>query len=81
MAQRSRTSESPAPRADREREWELFVREEPSTPLKHVGSIRAPTPALAREQAEQLLGWGADDLWLCPADETERYTANPLEER
>jgi hypothetical protein len=27
---------------------------------------------VAREQATTLLGWSAEALWLCPADETVR---------
>ncbi|MFB6142355.1 MAG: Htur_1727 family rSAM-partnered candidate RiPP [Halorientalis sp.] len=60
------------PRATTDREWELFVREATDDPLRHAGSVTAPTAAVAREEARQLFGWAATDLWLCPADETER---------
>ncbi|MFB6151927.1 MAG: Htur_1727 family rSAM-partnered candidate RiPP [Haloarculaceae archaeon] len=64
-----------APRGDVGREWELFVREESDEPLRHAGSVSAPSAAVAREQATTLLGWSAEALWLCPADETVRLAA------
>jgi len=67
-----RVERGDAPRATTGREWELFVREGLAEPLGHAGSLTAPTRAVAREQARQLLGWTAADVWLCPADEVER---------
>jgi len=66
------------PRADRTREWELFVREEPGEALRHAGSVSAPTAELAREQATTLFGFAAETLWLCPADETHRFVAGDV---
>ena len=65
-----------APRGDVTREWELFLREASSDPLRHAGSVSAPTAEIAREQAAQLFGWTAETLWLCPADETRRFTTD-----
>ncbi|WP_415381297.1 Htur_1727 family rSAM-partnered candidate RiPP [Halosimplex sp. TS25] len=65
-----------APRGDVTREWELFVCEEPGESLRHAGSVSAPSADVAREQAAQLFGWTAEALWLCPADETRRFTAD-----
>jgi rSAM-partnered protein len=78
MSERAETPRTAAPRATTEREWELFVRDDRADPLRHAGSVTAPTANLAREQATRLLGWDATDIWLCPADETERVT---VEER
>ncbi|WP_436927072.1 Htur_1727 family rSAM-partnered candidate RiPP [Halosimplex amylolyticum] len=64
------------PRGDVTREWELFVRESTGDPLRHAGSVSAPSTEIAREQAAQLFGWTAETLWLCPADETRRFTAD-----
>jgi len=64
------------PRGDRTREWELFVRDAPGEPLRHAGSVSAPTAEIAREQATRLFGWTAEALWLCPADETRRFAAD-----
>jgi rSAM-partnered protein len=61
-----------APRATTGREWELFVREAADEPLRHVGSLTAPTRDVALEAATELFGWTAADVWLCPADEVER---------
>ena len=61
-----------APRGATAREWEVFCRECESEPLTHVGSVSAPTAAVAREQATSLFGHAAAALWLCPADETVR---------
>jgi rSAM-partnered protein len=64
------------PRGDRTRAWELFVRESPEDPLRHAGSVSAPTAEIAREQAAQLFGWTAGTVWLCPADEARRFAAD-----
>ena len=61
-----------APRGATSREWEVFCREATADPLTHVGSVSAPSAAVAREQATQLFGHAAETLWLCPADETVR---------
>ncbi|MFB6141527.1 MAG: Htur_1727 family rSAM-partnered candidate RiPP [Halosimplex sp.] len=72
------TLDSPvdAPRGDATREWELFVRESAADPLRHAGSVSAPTAETARERAAKLFGWTAETLWLCPADETRRFAAD-----
>ena len=66
------------PRSSTGREWEVFCREQESEPLTHVGSVSAPTAAVAREQASTLFGHAAAALWLCPADETVRVQASDL---
>ncbi|WP_123533443.1 Htur_1727 family rSAM-partnered candidate RiPP [Halosimplex salinum] len=65
-----------APRGDVTREWELFVRETSGDPLRHAGSVSAPTAEIAREQAAQLFDWTVETLWVCPADETRRFAAD-----
>lgn len=66
------------PRGGTSREWELFCREAPAEPLVHVGSVSAPSEAIAREQATQLFDHAADALWLCPAEETLRLRREAL---
>ncbi|MDS0259265.1 Htur_1727 family rSAM-partnered candidate RiPP [Haloarcula sp. S1CR25-12] len=65
------------PRSATSREWEVFCRETESEPLTHVGSVSAPTAAVAREQATTLFGH-AVALWLCPADGTVRVQGSEL---
>ena len=72
-------TEVEAPRAEASRGWEVFVREDATEPLRHVGSVEGPSADVAGEHAEQLFGWSAETLWLCPTDETRRYTSNTLE--
>lgn len=67
-----------APRADASREWEVFLRETETEPLRHVGSVSAPSDDLAREQAAALFDHAAETLWLCPTDETRRFTRSRL---
>lgn len=64
--------------ADRGREWEVFVRSEEPDPLRHVGSVRADAADDAYVLASRLFAWYAEDVWLCPADETHRYTTHDL---
>lgn len=66
-------------RTEAGREWELFVREEATGPLRHVGSVSARTAGVAREQAESLFGWTAESMWLCPADEVRRVGGRSLD--
>jgi len=67
-----------APRADGRREWEVFLRDTPDDELTHAGSVSAPSVELAREQATALFGHAAATIWLCPADETSRFTRRKL---
>ena len=67
-----------APRGATSREWEVFCREREGEPLTHVGSVSAPTAAVARDQAGTLFGHAASTLWLCPADETVRVQSREL---
>lgn len=67
-------------RAPRGREWEVFVREDAAEPLRHAGSVRAPTPEAAHGVASRLFGWYASDLWICPSAAVARYTSHDLAE-
>jgi rSAM-partnered protein len=69
-----------APRSDEVPEWEVFVREAATDPLRHAGSVSAPSADVAREQAATLLGDDAHTLWLCPAAEVHRFTTRTLGE-
>ncbi|WP_233255114.1 Htur_1727 family rSAM-partnered candidate RiPP [Halopenitus persicus] len=73
----TRTAEA-APRATTERRWEVFVREDADEPMTHVGTITAPSPEVAHEEASTLFAWYARDLWVCPSDETYRYSSETL---
>ena len=73
MSDESRTSMTD-PRGETTPEWEVFLREERTEPLRHVGSVSAPSVAVAREQATDLFGWTAHTLWLCQADDVARFT-------
>lgn len=82
-ARRERVGEEPRADADpsapgADREWEVFVRDDGSDPLRHVGSLTAPDVETAREQSARLFAWYADDLWLCPADEVARFSTHRL---
>lgn len=68
------------PRGGGSREWEVLVREEPSAPMRHVGSVTAPAADAARERAARLFAWTASDLWLCPADEMRRFSTHDLDD-
>lgn len=66
------------PRIDGSRQWEVFYRDVPTEPMRHVGSVTAPSEDLATEQARTLFGDGDADLWLAPADEFLRLGGNDL---
>ncbi len=75
-AQRSRLDTDP-----RDDEWEVFARDDDSSPARHIGSVTAPDADAAHEQATQLFAWYADEVWVCPATELRRYSteASPQE--
>ncbi|POG55011.1 Htur_1727 family rSAM-partnered candidate RiPP [Haloferax marisrubri] len=66
------------PRIDGSRQWEVFYRDASAEPMRHVGSVSAPSEDLATEQARTLFGDGDADLWLAPADEFLRLGGNDL---
>jgi len=65
-------------RSDGTPEWEVFLRDAASEPLQHVGSVSAPTEAVAYEQASSLFGGEAHSVWLCPAASVARFTDRDL---
>lgn len=65
------------PRADDEPEWELFLRESATEPLRHAGSITAPGAEVAHERATGLFP-GATTLWCCPSEAVARFTERDL---
>lgn len=66
------------PRGDETPEWEVFLRETAADPLRHVGSVSAPTEAVAHEQASSLFGGETHSVWLCPAASIARFTHRDL---
>ncbi|WP_265111345.1 Htur_1727 family rSAM-partnered candidate RiPP [Halosolutus halophilus] len=75
-AQRSRVES--ADRGNPTRQWEVFVRQETGSPMRHVGSVAAASGPEAHEHASRLFGWYAADVWCCPADAVERYSTRGL---
>ncbi|KAB1196656.1 MULTISPECIES: Htur_1727 family rSAM-partnered candidate RiPP [Haloferax] len=67
------------PRIDGSRQWEVFIRENDAEPMRHVGSVSAPSVDIATEQATTLFGFASSALWLCPADEVRRIGGNDLD--
>jgi rSAM-partnered protein len=67
-----------ASRAGTAREWELFIRTEPATPLTHAGSVTAESIEMARSEARALFDGRAVALWLCPAGHIERLQSSDL---
>jgi rSAM-partnered protein len=66
------------PRSDETREWELFVRDEATDALRHVGSVTAPSAAVAHEAATPLVG-DVHTVWCAPSDEVARFTVRALD--
>jgi rSAM-partnered protein len=67
-----------AARADESREWEVFVREDPEEPLRHAGSVTAPSAEVAHEAAGTLFDRTAETIWCAPTDEVARFTTREL---
>lgn len=67
------------PRSSTGREWELFVRDTESEPLRHVGSVTASTEETAYDQASELFGRDHADIWICPASAVARYVTDGVE--
>ena len=75
-----RSSVGEHPRGGDQREWDVFVREDEADPMQHVGSVSAPSAGAAHEQATRLFAWFATDVWICPADETRRFSTHELDD-
>ncbi len=73
-----RTPIESADRGNPTPQWEVFVRQEETDPMRHVGSVAAASGTEAHEHASRLFGWYAVDIWCCPADEVQRYSASGL---
>lgn len=65
------------PRADDAPEWEVFLRESSADPLRHAGSVTAPSADVAHEQANTLFP-DASTLWLARSDRVARFTERDL---
>ena len=79
MVEKTDRSESAnGPRSADGRRFEVFVREAESEPLRHVGTVAAPTPDAAHEEASKLFARDARDVWVCPAAEVSRFSAESL---
>lgn len=76
----NRTGGDGGTRSANGRRFEVFVRDAVDDPLRHVGTIEAPTPDAAHEEASKLFAWYARDVWVCPAAETYRYSVASLAE-
>lgn len=61
------------PRGRHAREWEVFIRETVSDPLRHVGSVTADDREMAYEQADTLFE-DVVAIWICPDTAVNRYT-------
>jgi rSAM-partnered protein len=80
MVENAQRSLDETPRRTQERRWEVFVRESASDPMRRVGTVAAPSAEIAHEEASRLFAWDARDVWLCPADETRRFSTYSLAE-
>ncbi|PGF14708.1 phenylacetic acid degradation B [Natrinema sp. CBA1119] len=79
MVEKARRSAVPSDeRGNPTPQWEVFVRNEPGDPMRHVGSVAAANATEAHEHASRLFGWYAADVWLCPADAIERRSTRGL---
>lgn len=78
MVEKAQRTVDGTPRRTHERRWEVFVREAESDPMCRVGTVAAPSPEVAHEEASRLFAWYARDVWLCPADETHRFSTYSL---
>ncbi len=74
----SRSGGESGPRSADGRRFEVFVRDAAPDPMRHVGTVAAPTPDAAHEEASRLFGWYARDVWVAPAAEVHRYSVESL---
>lgn len=77
MDDTDRRTRTDAPCADDAPEWEVFHRESATDPLRHVGSVTAPSSDVAHEQASTLFP-DASTLWLVRSDRVERFAERDL---
>lgn len=54
--------------------WEVFAREASGDPVRHVGALRAEDARDAHAEATRLFCWYADEVWVCPSAEVEKFS-------
>lgn len=77
MDDMDRLKRTDARRADDSPEWEVFLRESAAAPLRHAGSVTAPSSDVAHEQASTLFP-DASTLWLARSDRVARFSERDL---
>lgn len=71
---------TPPPDGTGQPEWELFVRETGDDPLRHIGSVTAPTSETAHEQATVLFAEPPRDIWVCRRESMDHFSTYTLGE-
>mgnify|MGYP006275569471 CR=1 FL=1 len=61
-----------------DREWEVLAREETDSSPRYVGTVRADDAAAAHEEATRLFCWYDHEVWVCPASEIRRFSADEV---
>jgi rSAM-partnered protein len=57
----------------------VFVRDEASDPLTYAGSVVEADGETVREHVSRLFGRYVIEVWVCPADDVERYSPRETE--
>ncbi|WP_435178239.1 Htur_1727 family rSAM-partnered candidate RiPP [Halorussus sp. AFM4] len=76
MVEKARRAAVEESRPDADPEWEVLAREEPGSPPRYVGTVRAADAEAAHEAATRLFCWYDHEVWVCPASEVRRFSAD-----
>ncbi len=77
--QPTRQKAEPRSGEDTSQEWEIFIRLDKGDPMRHAGSVTAPSADIAHEHTSQLLIHHAQDVWVTLADNMHRYSTYRLD--
>ncbi|MFC4450186.1 Htur_1727 family rSAM-partnered candidate RiPP [Halorussus aquaticus] len=80
MVEKARRAKVEESRPDADPAWEILARDEADDPPRYVGTVRAADAEAAHEEATRLFCWYAHEVWVCPAREIRKFSADAEEE-
>jgi rSAM-partnered protein len=76
MVEKARRAKVERPRPDADPAWEVFARDDEGDFLRYVGTVRAEDADEAHRETTRLFCWYAYEVWVCPADEMQKFSAD-----
>ncbi|WP_134670337.1 Htur_1727 family rSAM-partnered candidate RiPP [Halorussus marinus] len=76
MVEKARRAKVGPARADPDRTWEVFARDEAGDDPRYVGRVRAGDADAAHAEASRLFCWYAAEVWVVPSAAIRTYAVD-----